>query len=327
MKKYLLVTKPGIVLGNLISVAGGFFLASKGNIDWTLLLATAIGVSLVVASGCVFNNYIDRDIDQLMERTRDRVLVQGLISSRVILVYGSLLGLLGVGVLYAYTNLLAVTVVLAGFVVYVGFYSLYLKRNSVYGTLVGSLSGAAPPVVGYCAVSNQFDAGAVILLLIFCLWQMPHSYAIAIFRFKDYSAASIPVLPVKRGIAATKHHIFLYILAFVGATSLLTWAGYAGIKYLIVATAMGVYWLYMAWSGYSTADDRVWARKLFAFSIMMVMALSVMMSVDFNIPVSARPVMATIGEQVVSTNWQLGTVHPLCVGTDELCTGAGIPVR
>ncbi|WP_097460020.1 heme o synthase [Mangrovitalea sediminis] len=288
IKKYLLVTKPGIVLGNLISVAGGFFLASKGSIDPVLLLATVIGVSLVVASGCVFNNYIDRDIDQMMERTRNRVLVKGLISPRVTLLYGTVLGLAGIAVLYMATNPLAVAVVLVGFAVYVGLYSLYLKRNSVYGTLVGSLAGAAPPIVGYCAVSQRFDSGALILLLIFSLWQMPHSYAIAIFRLKDYTAASIPVLPVKKGIPATKHHIFLYILAFVVATSLLTWDGYAGVKYLVVAVAMGVYWLYMAWSGYRAADDRLWARKLFVFSIMTITVLSVMMSVDFNLPAAAE---------------------------------------
>lgn len=288
IKKYLLVTKPGIVLGNLISVAGGFFLASRGSVDPMLFLATVIGVSLVVASGCVFNNYIDRDIDQLMERTRNRVLVQGLISPRVTLLYGAVLGLAGVAVLYAATNLLAVGIVLVGFVVYVGFYSLYLKRNSVYGTLIGSLAGAAPPIVGYCAVSQRFDSGALILLLIFSLWQMPHSYAIAIFRLKDYSAASIPVLPVKKGIPATKHHILFYILAFVVATCLLTWDGYAGVKYLVVAIAMGAYWLYMAFSGYRAADDRLWARKLFVFSIMTITVLSVMMSVDFNLPTAAE---------------------------------------
>ncbi len=104
IKKYLLVTKPGIIFGNLISVAGGFFLASKGSIDPLLLLATAIGVSLVIASGCVFNNVIDMDIDQKMERTRNRALVQGTISSKVALAYATLLGLAGVGLLYVATN-------------------------------------------------------------------------------------------------------------------------------------------------------------------------------------------------------------------------------
>lgn len=281
LKQYLNLAKPGIVFGNLISVTGGFFLASRGDIDMALYLATALGVSLVIASGCVFNNYIDRDIDQKMERTRNRVLAQGLVSPAHAIVYACVLGVAGVALLYAATNTLAVMLVLMGFVVYVGLYSLWLKRGSVYGTLVGSLSGAAPPVVGYCAVSNEFDAGAAILLLIFSLWQMPHSYAIAIFRFNDYQAANIPVLPVIKGISAAKRQIVLYIAAFVVATLMLTLSGYAGYSYFVVAALSGAYWLWMGVSGYKAADDRVWARKLFTFSIISITMLSVMMSVDF----------------------------------------------
>ncbi|WAJ39233.1 heme o synthase [Pseudomonas sp. GOM7] len=281
LKQYLNLAKPGIVFGNLISVTGGFFLASRGDANLALYLATALGVSLVIASGCVFNNYIDRDIDQKMERTRNRVLAQGLISPVHAIVYACVLGVAGVALLYTATNTLAVMLVLMGFVVYVGLYSLWLKRGSVYGTLVGSLSGAAPPVVGYCAVSNEFDAGAAILLLIFSLWQMPHSYAIAIFRFNDYQAANIPVLPVIKGISAAKRQIVLYIAAFVVATLMLTLSGYAGYSYFVVAALSGAYWLWMGVSGYKAADDRVWARKLFMFSIVTITMLSVMMSVDF----------------------------------------------
>lgn len=178
-------------------------------------------------------------------------------------------------------NALAMLLAVIGFVVYVGIYSLYMKRKSVYGTLIGSLSGAAPPVIGYCAVTNEFDTGALILLLIFSLWQMPHSYAIAIFRFKDYKAANIPVLPVIKGISVAKTHIFLYILAFMVATLMLAISGYAGYKYLVVGAAVSLWWLGMAISGFKTEnDDRVWARKLFIFSIVAITSLSVMMSVD-----------------------------------------------
>ncbi|MFP9229155.1 heme o synthase [Pectobacterium cacticida] len=285
IKQYLQVTKPGIIFGNLISVIGGFLLAAQGSIDYSLFLATLIGVSLVVASGCVFNNVIDRDIDKKMERTKNRVLVKGLISLKVTLVYASLLGIAGFVLLYTAANPLAMWLAVMGFIVYVGVYSLYMKRHSVYGTLIGSLSGAAPPVIGYCAVSNQFDAGAMILLLIFSLWQMPHSYAIAIFRFKDYQAANIPVLPVVKGISVAKNHITLYIVAFAVATLMLSLGGYAGYKYLAVAAAVSIWWLGMALSGYKNAiDDRVWAKKLFIFSIVAITSLSVMMSVDSMAP-------------------------------------------
>ncbi|WP_346827194.1 heme o synthase [Serratia inhibens] len=294
IKQYLQVTKPGIIFGNLISVVGGFLLASKGSIDYPLFLATLVGVSLVVASGCVFNNYIDRDIDKKMERTKNRVLVKGLIAPSVTLVYATVLGIAGFALLYIGANPLAMWLAVMGFVVYVGVYSLYMKRHSVYGTLIGSLSGAAPPVIGYCAVTNEFDAGALILLAIFSLWQMPHSYAIAIFRFKDYQAANIPVLPVVKGISVAKNHITVYILAFMIATLMLTLGGYAGYKYLIVAAAVSVWWLGMALRGYKTENDSIWARKLFVFSIVAITSLSVMMSIDFSATASPETVMTYV---------------------------------
>lgn len=283
IKEYLQVTKPGIIFGNVISVVGGFLLASKGRIDYLLLLATLVGVSLLAASGCVFNNYIDRDIDKKMKRTKNRVLVRGLIAPSVTLVYATVLGIAGLSLLYIGTNLLAMCMAVMGFVVYVGVYSLYMKRHSVYGTLIGSLSGATPPVIGYCSVTNKLDTGALILLTIFSLWQMPHSYAIAIFRFKDYQAANIPVLPVAKGISVAKNHITVYILAFMIATLMLTLSGYAGYTYLLVATAVSVWWLGIALRGYKTENDSIWARKLFVFSIVAIIALSMMMSIDFSV--------------------------------------------
>ncbi|VAY02146.1 Protoheme IX farnesyltransferase [Arsenophonus endosymbiont of Aleurodicus dispersus] len=284
MKQYLLVTKPGIILSNLISVVGGFLLATKGIIDYPLFFTTLFGVSLVVASSCAFNNYIDRDIDRMMKRTQNRPLVKGLIAPKYCLLYATILGIAGIALLYIATNTLAALLAVIGFIIYVGFYSLYMKRKSVYGTLVGSLSGSAPPVIGYCAVTDQFDMGAFILLLIFCLWQMPHSYAIAIFRFKDYQTANIPVLPIIKGIYSAKNHILLYIIAFMVATFMLTTSGYAGYKYLIVAALVSLWWISMAVSGFKNQnDDRLWARKLFIFSIVAITALSVMMSIDSTV--------------------------------------------
>ena len=161
IKNYVLVAKPGIVFGNLISAAAGFFLASKGRVDGVALPATLLGISLVVASGCVFNNCVDRKIDQKMIRTRNRALAKGLISVTIAVSYATILGIAGMALLWAATNLLSVVIVLAGLVIYVGVYSLYMKPNSVYGALIGSLAGAAPPLAGYCAVTGRFDLGAV----------------------------------------------------------------------------------------------------------------------------------------------------------------------
>ncbi|WP_111639890.1 heme o synthase [Marinomonas shanghaiensis] len=282
-KRYLQVTKPGIIMGNLISVAGGFFLASRGEIDWILMLATVIGLSLVVASGCAINNYIDRDIDAKMQRTRNRVTVNGEMSGKAAFFHGVVLGIIGFALLAYFTNWVAVAFAAFGYVVYVGLYTMYFKRNSVYGTFVGSLSGAVPPVVGYCAAAGQFDAGAAILLTMFCIWQMPHSYAIAIFRYKDYEAAGIPVLPVSKGIAKAKRHIILHIAAFAVVAALLPLTGYVGIGFMVVALATSLWWLAMALRGYRLGVDvNKWARQVFFFSIITVTALSVTMALDFN---------------------------------------------
>lgn len=292
IKNYLLVTKPWIILGNLISAAAGFFLASKGRVDGAALLATLSGISLVVASGCVFNNCIDRKIDRKMIRTRRRALAQGLISVEIALSYATTLGIAGIALLWAATNLLSVVIVLAGLVIYVVVYSLCLKRSSIYSPLIGSLAGATPPLAGYCAVTGCFDLGALILLAIFSLWQMPHCYSIAIFRFDDYAAAAIPVLPVTQGTAVAKKHIIGYILAFMAATLMLTLGGYTGYSTFGVATVFGLAWLYLAWSGFKAPDERIWARKLFVFSILAMFVLSVMMSIDFTAPVPSEMLLS-----------------------------------
>lgn len=283
-KNCLLVAKPGIIFGNLICAAAGFLLASKGRVEPALFLSIMVGISLVVASGCVLNNCIDRNMDRKMTRTRNRVLVRGLISLEAAIWYACLLGIAGLALLWTVTNLLSVLITLTGFAVYVGIYSLYLKRNSIYGALVGSLAGAAPPLAGYCAVSGRFDLGAVILLFIFSLWQMPHCYAIAIFRFDDYAAAGVPVLPIERGLPTAKRHIFGYAVAFMAVTLTLTFTGYTGYGYLVAAALLGFSWLYLIVTGCKAHDERLWAKKVFALSILSIFVVSVMMSIDFTVP-------------------------------------------
>jgi len=256
-------------MGNLITTVSGFALASKGHIDGWLLLATLIGLSGVIASACVFNNYIDRHTDQKMARTKHRALVKGLISGRSALFFATLLGLLGTLILVLSTNWLAVSVAAIGFFIYVVLYSFWKCRTS-YATAVGSIAGAIPPVVGYCAVSCRFDMGAALLFIILVLWQMPHFFSIAMYRLSDYSAASIPVLPVKKGTSVTKIHMLLYIIAFMIATWMLIAFGYTGYAYLVTAIVLGVAWLFLCIQGFKTSDDRLWARKMFRLSLLII---------------------------------------------------------
>lgn len=280
---YYRLTKPGIIRGNLVTATAGFFLASKGHINLGLLLAVLSGTSLIIASACVFNNYIDRDIDRQMARTKARALVNGLINGRSALTYAIILGLIGLVTLWRYTNHLTLLVGLIGFVDYVVLYGI-TKRTSVWGTVVGSISGAVPPVAGYTAVANRIDAAAVILFLILVCWQMPHFYAIAMYRFDDYKRAKIPVLPVVKGMRAAKIQILLYIVAFMVSASLLTVFGYTGYTYLLVVILLSLLWLKLGIKGINQDKDTVWGRKMFLFSLLVITLLSVVISLTVWLP-------------------------------------------
>ncbi|MBO1254196.1 heme o synthase [Alteromonas sp. 5E99-2] len=281
LKDYVSLTKPGIIFGNLIAAASGFFLAAKGNIDWFVFIILILSTTFIVACGCIINNYVDRDIDLKMRRTRNRALAQGRINTASALLFALILGIVGFVLLHYYTTTYAVLFGAIGILVYVGLYTLKFKRNSVYGTLVGSLSGACPPVMGYVSVSNGFDTGAALLLLISCFWQIPHSYAIAICRFEDYKAANIPVLPVKYGVKASKLHMYVYIIAFVISSLLLFTEGYVGIVYALVMTCMSAYWLYLVKTENRFDNEQLWGRKLFVLSIIIITVFSVLISVDY----------------------------------------------
>jgi protoheme IX farnesyltransferase len=279
VKAHIILTKPGIILGNVITTAGGFALASRGHLDYGLFLFTLIGLSFVIASSCVFNNYIDRHVDAKMARTKNRALAQGAISSKNALIFGVLLGLIGAGVLFFYTNILTLSIALAGFFIYVVPYSFGKYRTS-QGTLIGSIAGAAPPLVGYCAVTNSFDLGAILLFLIVVLWQMPHFYAIAIYRFNDYNRAGVPVLPVKKGMHTTKVHMVFYTVAFIVAALLLTAFDYTGYLYFTAAALLGLAWLWLCIKGFKASNDARWARQVFLFSLVVITGLCLTMAFD-----------------------------------------------
>ena len=279
-RDYLDLTKPGIIFGNLVSVAGGLFLGSRGQPNWLTFAATVAGIALVIGGGCALNNFIDQDIDALMLRTRNRPLVQRKIPAAHALILGLLLAIFGLSLLALFANMLATLITFAGFLVYVVLYSMWLKR-SPHGTWVGSLSGAVPPLAGYCAASGQLDTAGLILFAIYAFWQFPHAYAIAILHLQDYARASIPVLPVVRGVARVKRDMPVYVAVFTLCALLLFFTHNTGISYLAVMLFLGLAWTRSTWRDRKCADDRRWAKKSFGYSIVMVMAMSLMMSVDF----------------------------------------------
>lgn len=284
LKKYLFLTKPGILFGNFVTTLGGYFVAAQGSVDFLLLLLTLFGTTLVVASGCVVNNVIDQDIDQKMQRTQNRALVKKTISEPVALTFAFILGLVGFSVLWFWVNAYAFLFAVIGFVVYVGFYSLWTKRTTIHQTLVGSISGAAPPVIGYTAVANQFDLGALLIFVGYAFWQMPHSWGIAVYRFQDYKNAGIPILPVARSIHRTKVESLIYVILFGVVMNGLFFFGYANWLYMAVLNILTLYWIYLSIQGFKAKDDEAWAKQYFMYSVKLITVISILFCFTSTVP-------------------------------------------
>ncbi|AZF20971.1 heme o synthase [Pseudomonas sp. R3-52-08] len=270
------LTKPGIIFGNLASVLGGYFLAGSGHLaNPAHLLATLIGTALVIGCGCVINNCADRDIDRRMVRTCHRALALRAISVPAAVSYAIALGVTGFGLLWAGSNMLACTLALVGLVVYAGVYTYWLKRRSHWATLIGSLSGAMPPVIGYCAVSGRFDATAMLLVLVFCCWQMPHSHAITVMRREDFRAARLPLL----SLPEAHRQIHAYMLAFLASTMALGVVAQMNAVYFALMLGFCGYWMALAASATRLTDPPAWARRVFGCSILLVLVLNLSLAV------------------------------------------------
>lgn len=281
---YLRLTKPGVMLGNLVTTVAGFLFAAGGHIDWKLFLATSIGSGLIIASACVINNVLDQDIDAKMDRTKSRPLITGEATGRIATIFGIILGLTGVSILIAWTNWWVVGVGLFGFITYVWLYGALGKRKSVHGTLVGSLSGAAPILAGYVAVNPGLDSAAITLFLILFFWQMPEFYSIAIYRLKEYKAAHVPVITVMRGVNHAKKQILAYTFAFAVSSLALFGLGYTSFVYFVVMGILNARWLQLGIQGLSATDDSAWAKGMFRFSLIILLVFCCMLSVDSLLP-------------------------------------------
>lgn len=202
-KNYYELSKPGIIYGNILTTAAGFFVATTGAPAWALLGWTVLGLSLIIASGAVFNNYFDRTIDARMERTKTRAFVVEAVSPLFAYIYAVVAVLLGALLLYIYANTLSLEVALFGWVVYVCLYTP-LKHHSSLAVFVGALAGATPPVVGYTAVLGMLDMTAVWLFVALFLWQIPHFYAISLYRYDEYAKAGVPLLVKTQPTARAK---------------------------------------------------------------------------------------------------------------------------
>jgi protoheme IX farnesyltransferase len=282
IKKYYQLTKPGIVYSNVMTAIAGYLFASKWDVNFKVFTALILGTALIIASACVFNNYIDRGIDAKMSRTKKRTTASGKIGSGAVNTYACVLGIAGF-VILTQTNALTFLVGAGAFVSYVVLYGI-AKRKTVHGTLVGTIPGGASLVAGYTAATNHLGLSALLLFLIMLTWQMAHFYSIAIFRLEDYKAAKIPVMPAIVGIKSTKLQILFYIFAFVISVTAMSFFGRTGLIFLVIMAGLGLCWLYKGIKGFSTRGDTKWARGMFGFSLVVLLIFCLAISLDPFLP-------------------------------------------
>lgn len=279
---YLNLTKPNIVIGNLLSSMGCFFIASQGNIHYFNFFYMSIGMTLIIAANCILNNIIDRDIDSVMLRTRNRLLAKNrTLSIKKITFFAILLNILGFLFLERTKNVIIILLSIIAIFVYIGIYSFWAKRNTIYSTIIGSISGSIPPVIGYCTAANKFDIGACVILLIFSFWQIPHSYSILIFRAKDYQAALIPTFLNTKGIEITRIHIITCIIGFSITIATLTIIGYTSYTLLFIISIMNFFWIYVGLHEYKLINNNlIWAKKMFLLSLIIIIFLNLLLILD-----------------------------------------------
>ena len=267
-KDFMSLIKIGIVNSNLITTFTGLWLAFiftgthfLQSID--IVIFTMLGSSLIIAGSCALNNFIDRDIDPLMERTKERPTVTGKISGSRTLVVGFTFTIMGLFMLFL-TNVTTGIIGVIGIIFYVVVYSMWSKRLYVSNTVIGSISGAVPPLIGWAAVDPSLPPMAWMLFLLMFIWQPPHFYALAMRRVEEYRAAGIPMLPVVKGFKTTKWHIIIWVACLLPVPFFMT---SLGTLFVILATVLNIGWLALGIIGFKRKDDIKWATLMFVYSL------------------------------------------------------------
>jgi protoheme IX farnesyltransferase len=264
-REYLALTKPRVVALMVFTALAGMFLATHASVPWRVLLCGSLGIAMVAGAAAALNHLVDRRIDALMARTRARPLPRGALGTTQVALFALLLAAGGSALLLAATNALCTALTLASLLGYAGVYSLWLKHRTPQNIVIGGAAGAAPPLLGWVAVSGTLDPGALLLFLIIFVWTPPHFWPLAIHRRDDYARAGVPMLPVTHGVAHTADRVLAYALLLWGV-SLLPWAiGLTGPVYLVVASLLGAGFVHQAWR--LRRDGVVRAMPTFRYSI------------------------------------------------------------
>jgi protoheme IX farnesyltransferase len=277
--QYWALTKPRVVALIVFTAVIGMFLAVPGLPPWDKVLFGSVGIWLAASSAAAINHLLDQRIDALMARTSHRPLPTGSLNSRQVLVFAVVLGLVSMVLLIVFVNTLTAILTFASLIGYAIVYTGFLKRATPQNIVIGGAAGAAPPVLGWVAITGQVHPYALLLFLIIFVWTPPHFWALAIFRRDDYARAMIPMLPVTHGVEYTRWQILFYTILLVLVT-LLPWiAGMSGVFYLGGAAVLGGVFLYYA-VRLMNPPNELFAMKVFGYSIVYLMALFAFLLID-----------------------------------------------
>ena len=282
-KDYLALTKPTIVALIVFTALVGMFLSVPGMVPLDKLFFGVIGIGLAAASAAAVNQLVDQHIDGIMARTKKRPLPKGNVSQKSAIIFATIIGIISMVVLVLFVNMLTAVMTLLSLIGYGFIYSMYLKRATPQNIVIGGAAGAAPPVLGWSAITNTLDPNSLLLFLIIFVWTPPHFWALAIYRKNDYASVDIPMLPVTHGVEFTRLHILLYTIALF-IVSILPYLFYmSGPVYLFGAVVLGSIFLYYAIKMMRDHSE-VLAMKTFRYSIVYLMALFAFLLVDHYIP-------------------------------------------
>lgn len=285
-RDYLELCKPRVVALMLLTSVIGMLLATPGFVPLDIILLGNLGIALCAGSAATINHLVDRHIDLKMQRTHNRPIAKGRVEPQQALMFALLTGVLGMAILLIFINALTAWLTLASLLGYALIYTLFLKRATPQNIVIGGIAGAAPPLLGWTAVTNSLDGHGLLLVLIIFAWTPPHFWALAVHRKDDYAKADIPMLPVTHGERYTKLHILLYTLILFVVTLLPYLTGMFNWLYLLGAVVLGggfIYWsLVMLFGNVPNS-----AMETFKYSIIYLMALFIVMLLDhYLLPVN-----------------------------------------
>ncbi len=281
--QYWALTKPRVTQLAVFCAVIGMFLATPTLPDWRVLIAATAGIWLLAGAAFAVNCLVEREIDSRMARTARRPMARGEITVPQTLLFSGVIGGAGMWVLYTLVNPLTMWLTFATFVGYAVIYTIILKPATPQNIVIGGLSGAMPPALGWAAVANDLPMQAWLLVLIIFVWTPPHFWALALYRRDDYAKSGLPMLPITHGMKLTQFHILLYTIALFATTMLPYAVKMSGLVYLASAVVLGAIFLSYAWRIYRNYSDQL-ARKTFTYSIIYLSLLFAALLADHYLP-------------------------------------------